>query len=761
MERIRRQMLPLLFRGSAYALRAPIGLPHIIENAPAGTLQNFYKTWYRADNMALIFVGDFDGAALEASLTSHFSMPSPNTPLNRPSHDLPPPKKGTSVEIFTDPELPFTAAYLYYKREPKPLTGDLAGYREALIDALIDTMLSRRFDEEASKPETPYIGAGGWHTRYGVSSRYYELFARAKAGAAEAALNQMLLTKESLSRYGFTEAEIDRAKRSLISALIRQDSEKDRQESRYYIHEFTSHFLTGTTVPDIDWELESARQLLPGVSAQEIAAAVKEYFGSGDLQIFVLAPETEQGSLPSKERILKMAAEAQKAKIDPPREETLTDKLLDRPPQSGAVVSEALDPETGALVWELSNGGRVILKETANRNNEIIFYALARGGVTSAPQSEYRSAQFAAEMLEVSGVGSYSLQDLQKKLAGKQVSISFWSGPFTRGFQGSSTTEDLKIFFELLHLYFTQPRMDPPAIQALRDQLRTTLIQRKQTPDTAFSEEIQRIMYGNHPQFAPLEAEDLNQIQPDQAMGFIKKSLNPKDYTFVFVGNLNSEDLRGYVETYVASIPQTKESWNAWTDPKVIRPGKLDIPLYKGREERSRVYLGRYLPSPYSEEDEAAAAVFEEYLDIRLTQEIREKLGGVYSISARVSLSPVPPNELGLTVSFGCDPKRVNELVRAVEQELRRAASEPVDPDIFSKAVAALKKSWETAVQRNGFIARSYANSAVIYQGSLGRLNSLPGLYDGITPQAMQTIGQRIVSKEPVQIVLYPEQTKN
>ncbi|MDR2364110.1 MAG: insulinase family protein, partial [Spirochaetaceae bacterium] len=79
MERLRKQILPFLFQGSPYADRSPIGLPEIIQGAPASRLENFYKTWYRADNMALILVGDFDGAAMEASLEAHFSIPKPAT----------------------------------------------------------------------------------------------------------------------------------------------------------------------------------------------------------------------------------------------------------------------------------------------------------------------------------------------------------------------------------------------------------------------------------------------------------------------------------------------------------------------------------------------------------------------------------------------------------------------------------------------------------------------------------------------------------
>ena len=71
-ERITRQMFPVLFRNSPYAERLPIGLPEVIENAPAQRLVDFYKRWYRPENMAVIIVGDFDASYLEASLAEHF-----------------------------------------------------------------------------------------------------------------------------------------------------------------------------------------------------------------------------------------------------------------------------------------------------------------------------------------------------------------------------------------------------------------------------------------------------------------------------------------------------------------------------------------------------------------------------------------------------------------------------------------------------------------------------------------------------------------
>jgi len=69
-------------------------------------------------------------------------------------------------------------------------------------------------------------------------------------------------------------------------------------------------------------------------------------------------------------------------------------------------------------------------------------------------------------------------------------------------------------------------------------------------------------------------------------------------------------------------------------------------------------------PMPFTEEQSVVSSVLSEYLDILMTEEIREKLGGVYSISVGASVSPVPSGELVMQVFFACDPQRIEELTR-------------------------------------------------------------------------------------------------
>jgi len=759
MERISRELYPMLFRDSPYADRLPIGLPEVIENAPSGLLRNFYKKWYRPENMAIIMVGDFDADYLEASLAEHFQYRDTSNitdPSRRPRYNLSEPKRGSLESlVLTDSELSRSRVDLYWKRKAEPRRDDLAYYREGIVDYLAQTIVSLRFQEEALKSETPYMGAGAGMASYGYSSRFYILMAQAKTGSVKASLSELLLTKESLSRFGFTQDELDTAKISLLSSVEQMVSEKDRQESNVYVDSFTRHFLKGETIPDLEWELEAIEKLLPGITLKEINKRVKGYFSDDDLTVIITAPDDEKDSLPGKAEIAAMKTEAGRAKIAPPVRNRPQGELLDFVPEPGEIISEISDEETGALRLLLGNGMEVILKETKNKNNEISFYAQARGGILSAPDKASVSAALASEMLNISGLGSYSLPELRKILSDKQVSMSFWTQNYLRGFQGSTSVKDTKVLFEMLYISFTQPGFDSEAVKAMLDRRRSSMAFEENNPDVVFRREIARIVSGN-PRLHPLELSDLEKADSDEALAFIKSCLNPGDYTFVFIGNLDLPVLLPLIETYLASIPG-KPAFNKWADMDPMRPEYAEKEILRGKEERSSVYLSWFSPQPYSEEKSAAVSILNEYLDIQLTEEIRQVLGGVYSTSSWVSLSPLPRGELSGGVFFVCDPKRAEELRAAVENEFRKIADGNISIDDFNKAVEALQRDLEQSVQSNLYIAQSYANSAVIYGSPLSRLDKRPALYRSVNPADIQTAAAELLGGSRVRLVLYPE----
>ena len=756
-ERIRQRWLPVLFRGSRFAQRMPLGQLEVIETATVEDLKNFYRAWYRADNMALIFVGDFDGAALEASLTEHFLIERPAAPTPQPVFDLPPPRRGNlEALVLTDPELTSTTVLLYFMREQEQRRGDIAGFRQGIIDTLIQNMISLRFGEAVLRPESPFIGAWAGNQRWGASSRFFVMEAAAKSGLAEDTLTELLREKEAIRRHGFHSTEIELAKAALVSNFERLVQERDRRPSGAFMTMLTSYYVEGGALPDVEWQLHAIRQLLPGISDRDINNAARDYFAANDVQVFIFAPEAERDFLPDEARMRQLVSQRGRLSVERPRAIEVAERILPFIPERGAVVAEALDAETGATIWQLSNGAFVILQSTENRNDEIVFNAMARGGTSCAPGDRV-SALLARDMAEISGLGPWSLTDLSRMLAARQASLSHSIGAYTRSLQGSSTTGDLRTLFEMIYLTFTDTRIDGEAVEVLMDMYRNILAHHGENPQNVFVDELRRMINSDHPHYRALELGDLAEANIDSALAFLHRGLNPSDFVFAFVGNLTPELMRGYVETYLASIPPREESWNSWTDLGIVRPGRVERSVHIGIEEQSIVSMSWFAPAVFSEQLSIATQVLRDYINTRLFEEIRDNLGGVYWISGWVGVSSMPRGELVMEVSFGCDPARVQELSEAVVNLLNDSARS-ITMSTFNNSVEAQHQALEVSMQSNSFIAQSYVNSAVVFDLPLSRLNRRPQYINAVTSDDLQRILTQLLANGPAKIALFPGQ---
>jgi zinc protease len=340
------------------------------------------------------------------------------------------------------------------------------------------------------------------------------------------------------------------------------------------------------------------------------------------------------------------------------------------------------------------------------------------------------------------------------------VGFSFWTSSYYRGFQGSSTARDLETLFQMLYLGFTQPKIDSGAVQAMLDQYRANLAREEDDPEVVFHHEVRRTIAGGHPRLKPLELQDLEKVSVNDALEYVEACLNPADYTFVFTGNIDLETMKALAKTWLASIPP-KAAMNSWVDPGVKRPENAEKQVYKGKEEQSMVFLGWFAPAAFSEERSQLAAVLTEYLDIILTEEIREEIGGVYSIYAHASATPVPKGEETLSVYFFCNPRRAEELITAIRGMLASLIKNGPDEDVFNTSVEALLKEHERSMQSNAHIAQSYANSSVLHDSPLGRLNRRPDVIKSLTAARMEDMLRELLSGQSARIVLYPESWKN
>src|SRR6202022_1722673 len=93
---------------------------------------------------------------------------------------------------------------------------------------------------------------------------------------------------------------------------------------------------------------------------------------------------------------------------------------------------------------------------------------------------------------------------------------------------------------------------------------------------------------------------------------------------------------------YIASLPASGKKFN-YTDNKV-RPvsGKKQLTLNRGKEQKSLI-IGFYTGEvPYSEALDLKAQALSEILNIRIIEELREKVQGIYGGGTFTSLEKIP-----------------------------------------------------------------------------------------------------------------------
>ena len=102
--RIFERILPDLFPTTKYGRRLPIGIMDVVDHFEPQALRDYYETWYRPDQQAVIVVGDIDVDRIEGKIKEMFTsieMPADAKPR---TYEPVPDHKGTLYGIGSDPE---------------------------------------------------------------------------------------------------------------------------------------------------------------------------------------------------------------------------------------------------------------------------------------------------------------------------------------------------------------------------------------------------------------------------------------------------------------------------------------------------------------------------------------------------------------------------------------------------------------------------------------------------------------------------------
>ena len=761
--RIINQEIPVLFHGSRYAVRLPIGDTSVIAHATVTPLKRFYHDWYRPDLMALIVVGDFPLDSIVKLIKRHFGAMKNPAP-ERPRADAPvPTNPGTRVAVITDPEQPTESVELMIRR-PTTSYRTEDDERRNLIAALFGSIAAQRMQLLSRKPDAPFTSAGFGSSGFVRDLRAFTVDVNAKEGKSAMAFEAALFELRRFKIHGVLPAELDRVKASLLRGRESAAAEAGKTESGSFIGSYINAFLRGNAIVSATDRFALARKLLPTITVDEINAAIREASRGDDRVIIVLGPEKARATLPQRDALLAILARTDTATLPPWVETNVTSALVPNPPTPGRIVAETTYADVGITDWRLSNGVRVLIKPTDYKADQFYIAGEGAGGLSIVPDEQFLNGTLATGVVQQSGVGAFDVASLRNKLAGKIVFAVPQADETSQGFIAFAAPKDAETGFQLLWLNATAPRLDTAAVSAMKAQMRTGLANRGDTPDAVFGDTIRTTLSRNSPRAQPMTVARLETFDPARAIAIYKdwfKDFN--DFTFVIVGNVNVDSLRPLVTQWLGGLPAAGGK-HAWLDVAPIAPeGLITKIVRKGKEPVAQqvIYFSGTATGSTRETGlagEAAAQILQE----RLMDKLREAMGATYGVNANSSLEHVPKLRYRSEIAFKSTPARADTLWQAAQEIIAALRTSGPTPDEVQKFVAQARRATEVAVKTNDWWLGEISNHVVPDGPEVGRplseILTWGKRLDALTPAIVQDAAKLFFNPANVaRFVLLPE----
>ncbi len=734
--------------GTYFSTRYPIGTEAVIKTASPEKIRTLYRTYYRPQRATLIIAGPIDVAAVEQKIATAFGSwkgqgpgPAPEkSTLYKCAIDLNRPRDGA---IFTHPQI--TESVAIVKADKTPFTRfSKASRNTAQILSLGEAMFGRRVARIIREGNAPYLGVSinynyptcGIYsgTTFGVGAK------DGKWAEAVPAAEQLL---RQAVKFGFTQAELDEQIKefrvSLETAVKTEPTISTGAIVGGHLAQLGPFQSVNTTA---QWRLDEWRKLEKTLTLKSVNAAfVKTYAALDSGLVFATAkPE----NLKDKGAVLAAFDASRKVAVKPPVAEAAVKFAYGDFGTPGKIVEDKVIADLDIRTIRFANGVMLNLKKTPYDANSIFISMNIDGGDLLLPRSKASYDNLGGQ-ISAGGLGKHKADDLQSITAGTTASAGLSSSG--DGFVSSGTVvqKDLPLQLQLMAAYVTDPGYREEALVQFRKTLPEIYARLDATPGAALGNQSGPILYGNDPRYVLPPIETLQALNWAEYRAIIGDALSKNAMEIGIVGDFDMNTTIAEVGKTFGALPPRSPVFADRTEARRVawapRRGAFEL-LHKG--EPDQLLWQRIWPTTDGRDQklDRTMDLLASIIDIRLTEELREKAGASYGASVGSSMAIQTPDFGSFTISTNGDVGKRDLIEKIVQQVVDEVRTAPVSADVFERARKPELESYVSWRQRNG-TWRGLLEDAQTYPVYLDRFRRDEDIYKSITPADVQAAAKK------------------
>lgn len=703
---------------SRYILRDPIGTPESIKTVSTKRVRDFYEKWYRPDNMSLIVVGDFNKSKVRSLLRQKLDQSPKKQSLEAlPQIDYSIPlvnewRMATISEKETDYrtiDLSFSQTY----REDN----SLERYKQDLISQVAINLVNARLQEWEKQYPRLLDSATFYQTHLGRETLQYIFSLQLEQTQYQEALQELFKFIAQLHQQGFTEQEFEQ-EITRLNAFNKRKSELKLGSLKLANDLMTLSVMKKPVFLSQEQEYSLNQQILNQITKSDVEQAFARIIELKAKLLMITQPENKplnfdlmqvkewwKSNFNQDQSNWKSAKENKKLpKLSLPRGKIQQQTHLNR-----GNIDEIL----------LSNGSKLIYHYSDKQPNQVYFKAITQGGYKSVPVSDFHQLRSAVKVIDDSGIGEFSHQDLNKIFNQSPLGISTVLDEYHQGFLGVSNSKDLEQLLTLFHLKLTKANVDEnslykykkEAMEYLRKQDKENefarLIAKHRQPqgETVYSQKIEHIQ--------SLNSENIRQLYQHYIQG-------KTDFTYFIIGDIEKSQVIELIEKYLAGMEIKQQARQTYINPTITPKERL---ILRGFSE-PRAEVEFYLLAdnqPWKAEHTYLFDILADIIQEKLRLILREQESSIYAVNAFIFQEP-ESHQIEGRISFSASPKRIDTLLKLTHQILNDLLQNGVDEALLTKKIhekqIQLKQYYQTLTGVLLMLEHSYMyadNSDLVY----------------------------------------------
>ncbi|HYQ57522.1 MAG TPA: insulinase family protein, partial [Draconibacterium sp.] len=699
---------------------------------------------------------------VEAKVIELFSkIPAVENPEERPVFEIPEHNE-TKFVLATDEEATNSSISIYIKHKAvSPEEKNLGYLRNDYIATLFNQMTRERITELLQKGNPPFINGGLQISGFvrGYDAAY--ITATANPNKEDEGLKAIYTEAQRVVRHGFTEGELNRAKINLLTSMESAYKQRDKISNDRYISDMQSYFLEGEPLTDAEFKWQFGQAILETITLDDVNQLAKDMIVDKNRAMVITGPATGAKHL-TQEEAFAILEEVENSTIEPYEDSAEAASLIEEELAGSEVVSTKKLEDLDAVEWKLANNATVVYKHADFEKDQVSLYAYSPGGNSLVATDDLQAAGMLPEFVGSFGVGEFDAIALRKVLTGKKVSLSTSLGKLNENFSGSSTPKDFETMMQLLYLQFSHPRFDEEAYEALKSRYVAYLQNMANNPQKIMSDSLSLIATDYSERTKLLSANVFDEISFTQMQEIYNDRFKDAgDFIFFIVGNIGEDLAKEMAEKYIGSLQDLPRE-EQWVDhhvrmPKGTTEKKIEVPL---QTEKANINVIIREELPYNPVTNIKLSVLKGILDLRYTEEIREKEGGTYGVGTSVSSDQFPYEQKTLQMQFDADPEKADYLKSIAFREIEKIVTDGPTQEDLDKVILNMKKERAQNKEHNSYWLSTLYN--YYYTGFNGNAEeNFDNILDGLTTAQIQEFAKAFYTDaDVVDIVFLPKKAE-